>query len=267
MEHLSPHRAYAVPNVRAVLAWISERGPDAVVHTGDIVGHDPDDPAERDFAHAFLDGGLDTQLHVIPGNHDVGGFSGPPCTPERVAAFCATWGSDVFVSDVGAWRLIGANVYRVGEPSHDDWLAQALDTDRPVAMFLHQPLFLDRPDIEDEGDWSVPVDVRRQLFGLVRRGRASVRIVASGHLHRTRHVSDPIREYVFGPASSFTVARTFAGFDFPVGVIEFELGDDGDFEWWLVEPPGVVRLATSDFSPPGANGLCDAAPLFADGVR
>src|SRR4029453_7559848 len=52
--HLSHRRAYAVPNVAAILDWIDADPPDLVIHTGDVSADDPDDGAERAFAHRFL---------------------------------------------------------------------------------------------------------------------------------------------------------------------------------------------------------------------
>ena len=52
--HLSPTRAYAVPNVRAILAWLAADPPDLVVHTGDVTADDPDDAGEADFARQLL---------------------------------------------------------------------------------------------------------------------------------------------------------------------------------------------------------------------
>jgi predicted phosphodiesterase len=51
--HLSHVRAYAVPNVRAVLDVAGRRPADLVVHTGDLTADDPDDAREADFAHAL----------------------------------------------------------------------------------------------------------------------------------------------------------------------------------------------------------------------
>ena len=132
--HLSHRRAYAVPNVLAVLRAVAGEAPDFVVHTGDVVADDPDDEAERAFAFRVLSTGMPQPFAVIPGNHDTGGFSHDLWSEARNDAFLSTWLADTFCVDLGAWRLIGANVYRLGEAAHDTWLADMSRTERFVAV-------------------------------------------------------------------------------------------------------------------------------------
>ena len=81
--HLSHRRAYAVPNVSAILDWIAADPPDLVVHTGDITADDPDDVAEADFARQLLQSAA-LPMVALPGNHDVGGFSGDRFDARRL---------------------------------------------------------------------------------------------------------------------------------------------------------------------------------------
>jgi 3',5'-cyclic AMP phosphodiesterase CpdA len=251
--HLSHRRAYSVPNVTAVLEWLAADPPDLVVHTGDVTADDPDDEAERAFAHDFLVG-RDLPLVALAGNHDVGGFSADLFTAERGAAFVATWGTDVFSRDVGEWRVIGANVYRLGQAEHDRWLADALATDRPIALFLHQPVCLVDPGTPDEGDWSLPMQQRRPLLDLM--ASRPVRVVASGHLHRYRAGRLPAHiDTVWCPAASFIGTETADGSRYVVGAVEHLLHPDGRAAHRLVEPPAVEPLRFADFAPPGAETI------------
>ena len=262
--HLSHRRAYAVPNVAAVLDWIVSDPPDLVVHTGDVSADDPDDAAERTFAHDLLCE-RDLPLVVLPGNHDVGGFSGDRFSGERLGAFVATWGDDVFVRDLGGWRVVGANVYRLGEAEHDEWLASVAGTDRPIALFLHQPVCLTRPETADEGDWSLSMQRRRRLLELI-EGRP-VRLVASGHLHRYRAGALPGRiATVWCPAASFVGTESGDASRYVVGAVEHLLPADGSATHRLVVPPGVRLLRFADFAPPGAAGVREA-PLQPLGDR
>jgi alkaline phosphatase D len=263
--HLSHRRAYAVPNVSAVLDWIERSAPDLVVHTGDVTADDPDDGAERAFAHDLLvERGL--PLVAIPGNHDVGGFSGDLFTSDRAAAFVATWQSDAFVRDLAGWRVVGANIYRIGEPAHDDWLADALATDAPVALFLHQPTCLVHPDVADAGDWSLPMQPRRRLFELL-DGRPT-RLIASGHLHRYRYGTLPGGiATAWCPAASFIGTEIGDGSTYVVGAIEHLLHPDGSATHRVVQPSGVQDLRFADFAPAGANGLREAPLLPLEGHR
>jgi 3',5'-cyclic AMP phosphodiesterase CpdA len=261
--HLSPVRAYSVPNVVAILEWLASDPPDVVVHTGDITADDPDDTVEADFARRLLlEPGL--PIHAIPGNHDVGGFTGDPVTPARLDAFVARWGTDHWVVDRGAWRLVAANVYRLDDAEHVAWLAEALTTERPCVLFLHQPICLTHPDRPDAGDWSLAMRLRRPLLDAM-AGRP-VRVVASGHLHRygTGELPGGIVT-IWSPAASFGMSAgrdpDDPSGDARVGVVEHHLAADGTASHRVVIPPGVADLSFRAVVPPGSHGLRDA-PLL-----
>ena len=197
---------------------------------------------------------------MLPGNHDVGGFSGDLVEPGRLAAFRRRWGADSWALDVGAWRLVGANVYRLDEPDHRRWLRDSLATDAPIALFLHQPICLVQPDQADAGDWSLSMPLRSALLDAMRD--RPIRLVASGHLHRYRAGSLPGgTATVWAPAASFTVAERADGAAYRIGVIEHLLASDGTTTHRLVEPPGVVPLSLSELVPAGSHGLRDALLL------
>ena len=257
--HLSHRRAYAVPNVEAVLDWIEADPPDLVVHTGDITADDPDDAEEADFARQLLlSRGL--PLVALPGNHDVGGFSGDLTDRGRLEAFRARWGSDCWMVELPPWRLVGANVYRLDEPDHLGWLRETLATDEPTMLFLHQPICLVRPDLADQGDWSLAMPARTALLDAM-RGRP-VRVVASGHLHRYQAGTLPGGvDAVWAPAASFIGTERDDRSTYRVGVVEHLLADDGTATHRLIEPTGVSHLAFEDFAPAGAESLRDA-PLL-----
>lgn len=259
--HLSHRRAYSVANVAAVIDAITAAGVDFVVHTGDVVADDPDDEDERAFAFRTLATSLPTPFAVLAGNHDTGGFSGDRWTPERNDAFCRCWGTDTFVADLGAWRLVGANVYRLGQAGHDEWLAASCAVDRPIALFLHQPVFLRAPDLPDDGDWSLPMPLRRHLDRAI--GEAPVRLIASGHLHR---YLTPAPGHVVCPSAGFLGAPTDDGSQQVIGFVTYDLRDDGTFRHDLVVPPGVEPLRFADFAGPDAHSMRDA-PLLPVGGR
>ncbi len=76
---------------------------------------------------------------------------------------------------------------------------------RPVVWFLHKPLFLNSPEEDDTGYWSVKPQPRARLMALLRRYRVS--LVASGHLHKAHQVVSEGTRYVWAPASSFLVGE------------------------------------------------------------
>ena len=135
------------------------------------------------------------------------------------------------------------------------WLRGALSTDRPVALFLHQPICLADPEVPDAGDWSVPFPQRRGLLDAM--AERLVRVVASGHLHRYRSGSLPDgTPTVWAPAASFTGTIRDDGSTYVVGAVEHVLAPDGTAIHRLVPPP----VSSSLHFGPGAEGTAYDAP-------
>ena len=181
--HLSA--ASGIPkSVQSLLDWINVDPPDLVVHTGDIVWFDPDDTLDRAFARLVLSK-LPCPMLSIPGNHDVGFFE-TERLPARLATFRATWGDDRFVHEADGWRLVGFDIYTVGDADADAWLANALDTERPIAVFVHQPL-----SGEPDDGWQAPDRLLARCDELiaghdvrVEGGEATAGRRRHGHAHR-----------------------------------------------------------------------------------
>ena len=158
--------------------------------------------------------GLGVRCLAVPGNHDVGDAAHPrqPVNRERLTRWQAHFGPDRWVEDMADWRLVGLDALLLGsgepqEAAQDAWLDRVMAeaNGRPVAWFLHKPLFLDRPDEADAGYWSVRPQPRARLMALVRHHR--VRLVASGHLHKAHEVQSGDIRFVWAPASSFLVGE------------------------------------------------------------
>jgi 3',5'-cyclic AMP phosphodiesterase CpdA len=221
--HLSA--AAGVPDEwAAVHAWLAADPPDLVVLSGDLVLEDPDDAADRSFAHEVL-GAIPAPTVAIPGNHDVGFFGEEDRLPGRVAAFVATWGADHFARDIAGWRVVGVDAYRLGEPEHDAWFTAAVTTDAPVLVFVHQPVGGDGDD-----EW-VMAPAARAAFAAATTG-ADVRIVASGHRHR--HLRDG--RAVWAPSLTLTGPEGELPGDPRPGCLEHRLTPDGGYEVVVVRP-------------------------------
>ena len=172
------------PEWPPVLAWLRDDPPDLVVVSGDIVEQDPDDAADRAFARSLLDD-VPAPLVAIPGNHDVGFYGEEALLPARRRAFVDAWGADRFARDLAGWRVVGVDAYLLGVAEHDDWFADAITTEQPVLVFVHQPV---RDDGDDE--W-VMAPAARAAFDRVVAG-ADVRVVASGHRHRSHRIGTAV---------------------------------------------------------------------------
>ncbi|HET9666787.1 MAG TPA: metallophosphoesterase [Desertimonas sp.] len=218
----------AVNGLPASLRWllgeIAGDPPDLVALTGDIVYEDPDDPDDRDFARAVF-AGLPGPLVAIPGNHDIGFYGEDETRPARLAAFVDTWGSDRFSVDAAGWRLVGTNAYLLGVPEHDVWLAESVAVDRPVAVFIHQPV------VDDTADgWEMPPPAAAAFHRVV--DGADVRLVASGHRHR--YADRGTR--VWAPSTTIPGQADRPG-DPRLGAVEFTFSCDGTFTHRLIQVP------------------------------
>ncbi len=128
----------------------------------------------------------------LPGNHDIGdnptAVGKPPSHPANEkdrAAFIDVFGEDRFQFEAAGWCFIGLNslIMNTGIPSETeqmDWFASQLagGNGKPVALFLHKPLFLQTPeDPETEGTAIryVPQPVRAQLRDDAWRARRAPR--------------------------------------------------------------------------------------------
>jgi Icc protein len=209
----------------SVLRWLTAESPDLVVLSGDLAEEDPDDDADRAFAHEVLSV-IPAPTVAIPGNHDVGFYGDEARLPGRVAAFVATWGADRFERDLGGWRVVGIDAYRLGEPEHDAWFTAAVTTDGPVLVFVHQPVAGDGDD-----EW-VMAPGARAAFATATAG-ADVRVVASGHRHR--HHRDG--RAVWAPSLTLTGPDDV---DLPgdprPGCLEHRLTSDGGYDVAVVRP-------------------------------
>lgn len=185
--------------------------PDLVIHTGDVVGIDPDDDADRSAGVAIL-ARLKAPLLVVPGNHDVGAGGDDPwmglaVTSERIARHAEVFGDVPFVERFADWTLVGLNseVFASALPEEEsqwEWLEHELgDADGPpVLVFMHRPMWNHRPTIAADTN-SLPVDVRERILSLP--GARRIRAVGCGHLHWYASRRRPELLEVWAPSVGF----------------------------------------------------------------
>ena len=250
--HLSPTKRHFDGNWDPLARWIAEQVADLVVHTGDLSVDGADHDADLSHA-AGLVRTLPLPVLFIPGNHDVGHLPGTaqPVDANRLARWRRIVGPDRWAVDRDAWRLVGIDSLLLGSGSAEEaeqsaWLAHCLaERDgRRVAMFSHQPPFVDDPDEGDTGYWGVPPAPRRVLCDLL--ARHDVALFASGHLHRAFEGRLGGTALLWAPASSFTVGPMER--DMPgqrrLGAAVHTLGDGVASE--IVDVPGLAPHVIDD---------------------
>src|SRR5438477_12997435 len=90
-----------------------------------------------------------------------------------------------------------------------EWLAAELAgaNGKPIALFLHKPLFLNTPDdpeLEATSIRYVPQPARRRLIEMLRT--ADLRLVASGHVHQRRDFTYSRVRHIWAPSTGFIIS-------------------------------------------------------------
>jgi 3',5'-cyclic AMP phosphodiesterase CpdA len=251
--HLSAKRSWSVPNYEAVLRHLNAELPDFVVNTGDIILDDPDDLDDAAFALA-LHQRITVPWFALPGNHDVGDngispWQDQPPTEARLQRFVDIWGADRFSVDADGWRLVGCNNLLVGtglpaEAEQEEWLRDQLAGAERVALFLHKPICLTAPDADDGPGGPLELPERLRFWSLLQG--TSVRLIASGHLHRYKAGELPGGiATVWAPTAAFLGRDWHDGAVRDAGIIEYVL--DGDrVSHRLVVPAGMQNFMVSE---------------------
>ena len=233
--HLFEAAGVTTSNLECVIEFVNNvLRPDLVIHTGDIVGLNPDHAGDRSaalVAHA----GLSAPVLAVPGNHDVGDTGERPwmgigVTSERVAVHCRTVGEVPFLETVGDWGFLGLNsqVMGSGLPEEEEqwqWLEETLARTRArsLLLFMHKPLW--DTGYVHWGEVSVPGAAPERLFAL--RGSERLRAVTNGHVHCYRRRVRPALLEVWGPSTAAVGGAPEEPSLFgQCGVVECVLGDE-----------------------------------------
>ena len=217
--HLSRNFAKLTDNFHHVSAHIDAVRPDLVINSGDVSWDGPTSRADMEFAKG-LHAALPADCRYLPGNHDIGDnptavgvAPSCPATEQLRDAFISVFGEDRWQFEAAGWRFIGLNslIMNTGIPSEeeqDDWLRSQLDgaNGRPIALFLHKPLFLNTPGDPEEASTAirfVPQPNRARLVALL--GGHDVRLVASGHVHQRRDFSYGRTRHIWAPSAGFII--------------------------------------------------------------
>jgi 3',5'-cyclic AMP phosphodiesterase CpdA len=255
--HLARRLTKLTDNFHSLSEYIDATRPDLVINSGDVAFDGPTSRNDLDFARSLHDA-LPVACRYLPGNHDIGDNPtqiGPvpsqPVTEKDRQAFVAVFGDDRWRFEAAGWCFIGLNslVMNSGlanEAEQFDWLAAELAgaDGKPVALFLHKPLYLNAPDDPEREATSiryVPQPARRRLIEMLRA--ADLRLVASGHVHQRRDFTFGHTRHVWAPSAGFIIsdARQERIGIKEVGLVEYRFQPDS-FEVRHVRAPGQVDV-------------------------
>jgi 3',5'-cyclic AMP phosphodiesterase CpdA len=255
--HLARRLPTLTANFDRVREHIDAKRPDLVINSGDVGFDGPTSRADLEFAKTLHDA-LPVPCRYLPGNHDIGDNPtkvGPlpsqPATEENRQTFLAVFGEDRWCFDAAGWRFIGLNslIMNTGlacETGQFDWLALQLSSanGKPVALFLHKPLYLHTPDDPELVATSiryVPMPARTRLVELLRT--VDLRLVASGHVHQRRDFTYSHIRHIWSPSAAFIVPdriQEVIGIK-EVGLVEYRFQPDS-FEVRHVRAPGQIDI-------------------------
>ncbi|AUC97591.1 MULTISPECIES: metallophosphoesterase [Bradyrhizobium] len=255
--HLARHHTLLIDNFHRVSEHIDATRPDLVLNSGDVSFDGPTSRNDMVFAKQLHDA-LPVDCLYLPGNHDIGDN---PCaagpvpsqlpTEETCGAFTAVLGEDHWQFDAAGWCFIGLNslIMNTGldsEAEQFEWLAAALDkaVGKPVALFVHKPLYRDVPYDAERAETSfryVPQPARRRLIEMF--GKVDWRLVGSGHVHQRRDYTFEHVRHVWAPSAGFIIPdakQEVIGIK-EVGLVEYRFQPDS-FEVRHVRAKGQVDV-------------------------
>jgi hypothetical protein len=123
------------------------------------------------------------------------------------------------------------NTGLASEAEQFDWLASQLEAadGKPVALFLHKPLFLNAPDdleLAASAIRYVHMPARTRLIEML--GAVDLRLVASGHVHQRRDFTYGHVRHIWAPSAGFILSdarQEVIGIK-EVGLLEYRFAPD-----------------------------------------
>jgi 3',5'-cyclic AMP phosphodiesterase CpdA len=255
--HLGRRFPGLIANFQAISEHIDTDRPDLVVNTGDVSFDGPTSRDDVEFAKGLHDA-LPVACRYIPGNHDIGDNPtaiGPAPKPPVAEAYRQQFreiiGEDHWSFEAAGWRFIGLNSLVMNsrlafEAEQFDWLASEVSraNGKPVALFVHKPVFLNGPDDPETPETSIrylPQPARARLIEMF--AHVDLRLIASGHVHQRRDFTWRHTRHVWAPSAGFKIndARQDRIAIKEVGLVEYRLQPDG-FEVRHVRAAGQVDI-------------------------
>jgi 3',5'-cyclic AMP phosphodiesterase CpdA len=265
--HLARRLSKLTDNFHRVSEHIDATRPDLVVNSGDLAFDGPTSRDDLAFAKSLHEN-IPVPCRYLPGNHDIGDnptavgpAPSPPVTEQHLQNFRSVIGEDRWRLDEAGWCFIGLNslIMNTGlasEAEQFDWLASELARTggKPVALFLHKPLYLNTPDDPELAVSAiryVPQPARQQLIDMF--AAVDLRLVASGHVHQRRDFTYQRIRHVWAPSAGFIIsdARQELIAIKETGIVEYRFSPDS-FEVRHVRAPGQIDVGLDELLGPAS---------------
>jgi 3',5'-cyclic AMP phosphodiesterase CpdA len=215
--HLSRRLPLFTENFHRVGEHIDATRPDLVVNSGDLAFDGYEHRDDLEFARLQHDA-LPVACRYLPGNHDIGDnptqvgeFPKQLASEDKRQVFLSIFGEARWRFDAAGWCFIGLNslVMNTGlacEEEQFEWLAAELSVlkGKPLALFLHKPLFLNTPgdpELPASAIRYVPQPARRRLIELL--AAVDCRLVGCGHVHQRRDFNWRHTRHIWAPSTGF----------------------------------------------------------------
>jgi 3',5'-cyclic AMP phosphodiesterase CpdA len=251
--HLARRLPSLTDNFQRISEYIDAKQPDLVINSGDLAFDGPTSPGDLEFARTLHDA-LPVACRFLPGNHDIGDnptavgtTPSHPVTDANLKAYHTIIGEDRWCFEAAGWYFIGLNslVMNTGlarEAEQFEWLALQLSRTggKPLALFLHKPLFLNAPDDPELAATAiryVPMPARTQLIEML--GAVDCRLIASGHVHQRRDFTYSRTRHIWAPSAGFIIPDAIQEVigTKEVGLVEYRF-QPNSFEVRHVRAPG-----------------------------
>lgn len=259
--HLARRLQKLTDNFNSISEHIDATRPDLVVNSGDLAFDAPTSPDDLIFAKELHDT-LPVPCRHLPGNHDIGDnptavrpVPKQSATEQERQKYISVIGEDRWRFDAAGWCFIGLNslIMNTGiesEAEQFDWLASELAgvNGRPVALFLHKPLYLNTPDDPETAGTAiryVPQPRRKDLIEMF--SAVDLRLVASGHVHQRRDFTFGRTRHVWAPSVGFIIPERMQEVigTKETGLVEYRFQPDS-FEVRHVRAPGQTDVGLDE---------------------
>ena len=208
---------YETKHLETAVDAINTINPDFVIVSGDLTNEKGDSLQVVTFRRLISEISPSIPVYLVPGNHDVGNIP----DDSGITLYRCLYGKDYFRFKKGSLYGIVLNSSLMRNDSlakqegeeQDRWLnkslARASRSGKSVVIFMHHPLFLDKPG-EPTGYENFPEPERSRYLELFKKYH--VKAIFTGHLHRNRMLDLNGIQQITTAALSTNFGRDSSGF-------------------------------------------------------